>query len=231
MIYLLGDVHQRFDHILPALLPRQEMDGEQAVIFLGDMECNAPFEELIKPLLNAGIECWFIHGNHDTDQQKYWLNLSDSMHQNLDGRVATIQGKRVAGLGGVFRGAIWRPPEPQNHLNMEAFKQSRFFKPTQYVEGQLLKHCSSIWPDTYNALTIETADILVTHEAPNCHHHGFNELDELARILGVKQLFHGHHHRITDYSMDTDRMGFEAFSVPFRGIMTIEGELIWMPRP
>ncbi|MDZ4296696.1 MAG: hypothetical protein U1A04_00005, partial [Moraxellaceae bacterium] len=62
MIYLLGDVHQRFNHILPALLPRQKTDGEQAIIFLGDIECKIPFEEQISPLLKAGIECWFIHG-------------------------------------------------------------------------------------------------------------------------------------------------------------------------
>ena len=230
MIYLLGDVHERFNHILPALLPRQKADGEQAVIFLGDMECKAPFEELIAPLLEAGIECWFIHGNHDTDRQRDWLNLSDSMHRNLDGRVVTIQGRRVAGLGGVFRGAVWRPPEPQNHQSMEAFKQSRFFKATAYPEGQLLKHCSSIWPATYDALALFKADILVSHEAPSCHQHGFEELDFLAQSLGVNRLFHGHHHQKMDYSNHTERMGFAAFSVPFQCIMTIDGELVWAPK-
>ena len=53
MIYLLGDVHQRFNHILSALLPRRVADGQQAVIFLGDIECKIPFEEHISPLLKA----------------------------------------------------------------------------------------------------------------------------------------------------------------------------------
>jgi len=229
MIYLLGDVHQRFNHILPALLPRQEADGEQAVIFLGDIECKIPFEEHISPLLKAGIECWFIHGNHDTDQQKYWQNLSGSMYRNLDGRVVTIQGKRIAGLGGIFRGTIWYPPSPQSHQSMKALKQSLDAKSTRYPEGKLLKHYSSIWPDTYDALRVETADVLVTHEAPSCHVHGFEALDELAKCLGVKQLFHGHHHKIADYSTHTERLGFAAFSVPFQGIMTLDGDLIWAP--
>ncbi|MDZ4387357.1 MAG: metallophosphoesterase [Moraxellaceae bacterium] len=229
MIYLLGDVHQRFNHILPALLPRQKTDGEQAIIFLGDIECKIPFEEQISPLLKAGIECWFIHGNHDTDQQKYWQNLSGSIHRNLDGRVVTIQGKRIAGLGGVFRGAIWYPPSPQCHQSMEAFKQMLYLKSAQYPEGKLLKHYSSIWPDIYDALSIESADVLVTHEAPSCHVHGFETLDELAKCLGVKQLFHGHHHKKADYSIHTERLGFEAFSVPFQGIMTLDGDLIWAP--
>jgi len=43
MIYLLGDVHQRFNHILPALLPRRVADGEQAVIFLRRYRMQNPF--------------------------------------------------------------------------------------------------------------------------------------------------------------------------------------------
>ena len=230
MIYFLGDVHERFEHILPALLPRQKSDGEQAVIFLGDIECKAPFEELIAPLTDAGIECWFIHGNHDTDKLQDCLNLTSSNHRNLDGRVMTIQGKRIAGLGGIFRGAIWRPPTSSAYKNIEEFKQSRHFNPTPYPQGQLLKHCSSIWPDTFDALAKEAADILVTHDAPSCHEYGFEALDSLAQCLGVKQLFHGHHHQKVDYSKHTERMGFSAFCVPFQSIMSIEGEIVWAPK-
>lgn len=229
MIYFLGDVHGQFDHILPALKARTAIDGEQAVIFLGDIESPQSFENVIAPLEASGIACWYIHGNHDTDTQQSWRNLETSTHRSLDGRVVTIQGQRIAGLGGVFRGLIWRPPEKQKYSNMDAFKASRFFKPTPYIEGKLLTHSSSIWPDTYDQLALECADILVTHEAPSCHPHGFTALDDLALSMGVTSVFHGHHHELLDYSEAADRMGFRSFSVPYRGIMTMHGELIWRP--
>ena len=158
-------------------------------------------------------------------------HLEGSMHRSLDGRVVTIQGQRIAGLGGVFRGQIWRPPEPRKYLNMDALKASRFFKPTPYLEGKLLTNASSIWPVTYDKLSLESADILVLHEAPSCHPHGFSELDDLANKMGVRAVFHGHHHELMDYSADTERMGFRTFSVPYQGVMTKHGELVWMPTP
>lgn len=101
MIYFLGDVHGRLDHVLPAIGQR----GEPAnVIFLGDIEAGRPFEEEIRPLIEAGVGVWLIHGNHDTDSQAIWDNLQGSWHRCLDGRVVEIDGVRVEGLGGVFRG-------------------------------------------------------------------------------------------------------------------------------
>lgn len=41
-------------------------------------------------------------------------------------------------------------------------------------------------------------DILLTHEAPGCHPHGFSVLDEYAFEAGAKLIIHGHHHE--DYS-------------------------------
>jgi len=38
------------------------------------------------------------------------------------------------------------------------------------------------------------ADILVAHEAPSTHTHGFAALDDLARTLRVRLVVHGHHH-------------------------------------
>src|SRR3546814_8891455 len=107
MIYFLGDVHGRIDHVLPAIRPRG--DATATVVFLGDIEAQRPFEEEIRPLTEAGIGVWFIHGNHDTDSQRSWDHLPGSWHRCLDGRVVEIDGVRVAGLGGVFRGEVWYP--------------------------------------------------------------------------------------------------------------------------
>jgi hypothetical protein len=70
------------------------------------------------------------------------------------------------------------------------------------------------------------ADILVTHEAPSTHPHGFAALDELARAMSVSKTFHGHHHDRLDYSAECARLGFEPFGVGLRGITDQDGQII-----
>jgi predicted phosphodiesterase len=84
--------------------------------------------------------------------------------------------------------------------------------------GKLLKHRSTIFPDVYRRLMSLRADILVTHEAPSCHQHGFEVIDHLARALRVTDLFHGHHHEARDYSAQLSLLGFRAHGVGFREI-------------
>ena len=50
-------------------------------------------------------EVWFIHGNHDTDSDADYDHLFGRHWQirNLHGRVAVVDGVRIAGLGGVPR--------------------------------------------------------------------------------------------------------------------------------
>lgn len=110
MIWLLGDVHGNFDHVLETV----ERTGEQlaVLVFLGDLECQRPFSECVAEIEAAGIQCWAIPGNHDTDSIDNYLNLwGDDLFQerNLHGRVVEIAGLRVSGLGGIFRGQISEP--------------------------------------------------------------------------------------------------------------------------
>lgn len=254
MIYLLGDVHGCYDHILPVI---GEDVGPKTVIFLGDQEAQTPFEECIRPLVDAGVAVWFIPGNHDTDSEQNWRHLmQDSQHRNLHGRVVEIEGVRVAGLGGIFRGEIWYPDHApafdgaKNHHNYAAYEQhlrqqcglkNRLSKMDRIqmeavpspqwqgvllgrsAQGKLLKHRSSIFPADYNALADQTADILVTHEAPSCHPFGFATIDLLAQSMGVKTLFHGHHHKSMDYADHLWKLGFAAYGVGFCGIMDQHG--------
>ena len=37
------------------------------------------------------------------------------------------------------------------------------------------------------------ADVLVTHEAPTTHAHGFKTVDDLAVAMDVRLVVHGHH--------------------------------------
>jgi len=234
MIYFAGDVHGQMHHLLPAL-QAQNTKEPKALILLGDIETSVPLEQAIKPLLDSGIDVWFIAGNHDTDQRHYWENLTDSQHRNLDGRVVDIQGVRVAGLGGVFRGEIWYPKNGNTEPNIYSFddyikhlKQKTPPRNHDKVKfsGRVLKHKSSIFPDTYKKLSKQRADILVTHEAPSCHPNGFVSIDLLAQSMGVKLSFHGHQHDNLDYSNQYETLGFKAFGVGLRGISDINGNCI-----
>ena len=36
--------------------------------------------------------------------------------------------------------------------------------------------------------------MLITHEAPSCHRHGFAAIDRLADVAAARLIVHGHHH-------------------------------------
>lgn len=233
MIYFLGDVHGQIDHVLPVLRVRQ--DTVAHVIFLGDIDSKQPFEEEVRPLLNAGVSVWFIHGNHDTDNRISWDNLQGSAHRNLSGRVVEIEGLRVAGLGGVFRGEVWHPDSPTKVDSSQRLRNYDEYidwlkgktPPRQHASvkdtNNALKHLTTIFPDTYDQLADLKADILVTHEAPSCHPHGFEVIDLLAQSMGVKLVFHGHHHDSLNYEGWDAKLGFRAHGVGYRGITDMQG--------
>jgi hypothetical protein len=66
------------------------------------------------------------------------------------------------------------------------------------------------------------ADILVLHEAPACHPHGFAVLDELAEAMGVARVFHGHHHDCLDYRVTDPAVS----GVGYRGISDLAGACV-----
>src|SRR5699024_10924645 len=233
MIYFLGDVHGCTRHVLPVILSQN--DNSAAVVFLGDIEAQQPFENEIRPLTSAGIDVWFIHGNHDTDYHASWNHLQASAHRNLDGRIVEIQGVRVAGLGGVFRQEVWYPDhnvtDNQNRAvrsyddyiaRLQARTPPRLHTSVKST-SKALKHRSTIFPDTFDQLADLRADVLVLHEAPSCHRYGFQTLDVLAQSMGVKAVFHGHHHDNPDYSAWEKRLGFRTYGIGFRGITDMHG--------
>ena len=222
MILFCGDPHGQFGHIIEAVQAHQPA----AVILLGDLQAQRPLEVELAPIL-AMTEVWFIHGNHDTDTEADHDHLFGSKlaERNLHGRVVQIAGQRIAGLGGVFRGRVWMPPE-----------LAKFENPKQYLGhcgkanfcrgGLPLTHRSTIFPVDYQRLQKQRADILVTHEAPSAHPHGFAAIDDLGRSLGVSRAFHGHHHDRLDYSAERQRMRFDAFGVGLCGITDQHGNVI-----
>ena len=228
-IFFLGDNHSDFRHILQAV----ERDRPDAIVFLGDIEAKRPLEVELESIIGK-TEIRFIHGNHDTDAIDTYNNLihSSLAPLNLDGRVDTVAGVRIAGLGGIFRTKIWRPWETKHFENYVAFTQDLDAKVRNgAVSGKVaatmrLNHASSIFPEVYDTLATLKADVLVTHEAPSCHPYGFDAIDLLAQSLGVKKVFHGHQHDRLDYRPLWDRLGFEAHGVGLRGITDLDGNVI-----
>lgn len=190
MILFGGDPHGDFRAIIQAV----ETYSPKAVVLLGDFDLERSLEQELAAILDKA-EVWFIPGNHDADQDQWYDNLFNSKlaNHNLHGRVVEIDGKRVAGLGGVFRAKIWMPPAlPKFRSPKDLLFNCR--KGERWRGGIPRKHHASIFWQHYKTLAAQQADILVTHEAPSSHRYGFKELDALAKAMGVKTAFHGHHH-------------------------------------
>lgn len=196
------------------------------MILLGDLECAKTFSECIEQVEELGIPTYFIPGNHDTDRAESFLNLwGDPLfgERNLHGRVTEIAGFRVAGLGGVFRQSIWNPEDESmpSVPNWSAFVAAqnllrpaslRVDHPTpERIAGDTLlrTHASTIFHEDWFSLYGLPADILVTHEAPNCHRYGFSAITALAQSMRVKSLFHGHHHEHHRYPGAGEKLGFQ----------------------
>lgn len=222
-LLFFGDLHGSFEHCLPVV----EECRPEAIILLGDIQANVPAADALREVMKI-TQVWWIPGNHDTDSQAIYDNIfeGDLADRNLHGRVVEIAGHRIAGLGGVFRGKIWYP----QHGRWAYFSKKEFTaKITETGECRaklLLRHRSSIFPEDYMRLKRQKADILVTHEAPSCNRYGFFVLDRLARRMGVKRMFHGHHHDRFDYSPYFSKLGFNAYSVGLRSVCGLNGELV-----
>jgi hypothetical protein len=145
----------------------------------------------------------------------------------LHGKVADLDGIRVAGLGGNFMGRVWSPPANPTFMNKEKSMNQGAF---QWRDGQRPNPSlhAAIYPDDVAALSKLRADILITHEAPSCHRHGFSAIDQLARDMCVVRSFHGHHHddESDAYAKERFHLKFDARAVAYCAIKNGLGEHI-----
>jgi predicted phosphodiesterase len=230
-VYFCGDVHGQFDQLCEVVL----RDRPDAIILLGDLELTRPLEVELAPILGS-TTVRFIHGNHDTDSDAAhrFLFQSPTSAWNLHGKVETICGVRIAGLGGVFRGKTWMPPNSPQYAAYPQFIQSlanrRPIRERQTREGTLSRqerlHCSSIFPSDVTWLASQRADILVCHEAPSCHANGFPVIDALAATMGVTTVYHGHHHQTHCYPAAPRGLGFRVFGVGLRSVVALDGRTV-----
>lgn len=217
-----GDPHGRFAHIVRAA----HAGAYEAVVVLGDLDLARP---LHVELGKIAEKLWYIPGNHDSDADAAWSNLCDGplANRNLHGRVITLpSGLRLAGLGGVFRGAVWdpstdRPPTYRTRADhARATPRQHRWRGTHPPR----KHMSTIYPDEIDRLASLRADVLVMHEAPGYHPHGVDALDTLARSMGVRVVVHGHHHDSIDSSAGWEQQGFATHGVGLRGLTVIDAD-------
>ncbi len=188
-ILFAGDPHGNFEPLIAAV----HQYRPRAVVLLGDYDLKKPLQEYLKSILGQ-TKIWWIPGNHDFDPPMHHHHLFSSQlsGQSLHLKVVNIEGVRIAGLGGIFLGRVWYPPRPPKWKS-----KTHYLKATEQALEKhklSLRYQSAIWPDEWAGLKKLKADILVTHEAPRSHRHGFIAIDQLAEAMGVKKVFHGHLH-------------------------------------
>jgi len=231
VILYCGDPHGEFRHIIEAA----NRTNAAAIVLLGDMEARRPLHLELAPLIERAkpIVCHFIHGNHDADTDVLWGNVWDSQiaNQNVDGRVVELpNGQRLAGLGGVFREVVWYPSSAAARRGAPAFRsmaEHARLTPRQdrwRGDGPPRKHWGTIYPEAVDRLADLRTDMLITHEAPGYHPHGFDLLDTLAQSMGAKIVVHGHQHDRIDSSYRWKTQGFRSFGVGLRGITAIDAD-------
>ena len=218
MLLFAGDPHGAFEPINRAA-DEMRPDG---VVLLGDFDLDVPLDQA----LNAPARqvAWWIHGNHDCDRD-FWhdrLFQSELADRSLHGRVVELGGYRVAGLGGVFREKVWHPDTGVRFASRRQFLYS-MGRGNKWRGGLPLKQRASLWWEDYERLWGKRADILVTHEAPSCHRHGFKVLDELAEAMGARMIVHGHHHE--DYQSEL-ASGIRVIGVGLAGVTSDAGQVI-----
>ena len=188
-ILFAGDPHGNFKPLISAV----HQHKPEAVVLLGDYDLETPLEKSLQEIVGL-TEIWWIAGNHDFETPEKHRNLFHSAlaDKGLHLKVVDVAGIRIAGLGGIFLGRVWYPPHPPKWANKQQYINAQRI---HIRNGELpLKYQCAIWHDEFHALAQLKADILVTHEAPGSHRHGFSAIGELGLAMGARHIFHGHLH-------------------------------------
>jgi predicted phosphodiesterase len=189
-VLFAGDPHGNFAPILRACA--QHEPG--TLILVGDIGCREPVERTFAPAIVQGWRLRWILGNHDTETAEVYDNLVGHDGE-LGLRVTRVGRWRIAGLPGVFKPRVWHPREgPASYRTRAAF-QSALRLGEAWRGGLPLFHRDTIFPEDFDRLAGLRCDILVSHEAPSCHEHGFSAIDDLASVCGARLIVHGHHHQ------------------------------------
>jgi predicted phosphodiesterase len=192
-LVIYGDPHGAWAPLREAVAERPP----KAIVLLGDCELVGPLRMELAEIFRSGIAVLYLYGNHDKDSALSWDSLvGDYPVGNLHARVVRVGELNVAGLAGVFKQRIWLPPAvPLFHTRAQLLRHM----PHQHRwrGGIPLRQRDGIFPEDFEILSRQHADILVCHEAPATHPFGFQVIDDLARRIHARLIVFGHHHTST----------------------------------
>ena len=213
-ILFAGDPHGDFRPLIEAV----HQYKPEAVVLLGDYDLDMPLDIYLKDIVGL-TQIWWIAGNHDFETPSKHRHLFNSAlaDKGLHLKVTEIAGLKIAGLGGTFLGRVWYPPEQPRWRNKQHYLHH------QSATGMTLKYKCAIWHDEFETLRTLKADILVTHEAPGSHRHGFDVIGELGAAMGVKNIFHGHLH---ENYIGTVENNITVFGVADRAVADLMGNTL-----
>ena len=217
-ILFAGDPHGNFNPLITAV----HQHKPEAVVLLGDYDLAVPLDHSLQEIVGL-TEIWWIAGNHDFETPDKHHNLFHSAlaDNGLHLKVTNVAGLRIAGLGGIFLGRVWYPPQAPKWATKQHYIDAQH---SHLKSGVMpLKYQCAIWHDEFHALAQLKADILVTHEAPGSHKHGFSIIGELASAMGVKHIFHGHLHE--NYAK-TIKHNIQVFGVANAAVADLTGNTI-----
>lgn len=217
-VLFAGDPHRNFAPILRACLALPP----GTLILAGDCDCPAPLAQVLAPAVQLGWDVRWILGNHDTETEAAYDNLMGHPG-NIGLRVVTIGGLRVAGLPGVFKPRVWNPREGSPAYRSRNAFQAALRPHEPWRSGLPLFHRDTIFPEDFDLLATIRCDILLTHEAPSTHPHGFTVIDALAEACGARLIVHGHHHHAYDAVLPS--------GIRVRGLGLSEPWLLDLPAP
>ena len=198
-VLFYGDPHGDWNPLFVAVCEHRPA----AVVIVGDCGLDEPLREKLQPVWGL-VKTWkWIPGNHDVDTESYHDFLFEDLPAgNLHSRYQVLGGLLVAGLGGIYKQKIWYPRlEGGDNVPVHETRQD-FIRQTSRAErwrGGLPRHArATIFPEDHAALKCLKVDVLVTHEAPTSHRHGFIGIDDLAKDMKLRLIVHGHHHTTYD---------------------------------
>jgi predicted phosphodiesterase len=231
-LWFCGDVHGYFKHIMWTLSRTKRQDLPSIVVCLRDQDLERPFDDYLLPMAREwrSVSYAYILVNHDCDSwEKHEFLTSTKIAQNIDGKVTLINGIRIAALGGVFIEQVWYPPAAPRLASASAALMHGAF---QYRAGQRpsSQYLGAIYPETVDQLSKQQADILLTHEAQECHPlDGHEALSDVARSMGCIRSFHGHTHddHSNIYRATVAALGYDALAVNYCWIKNGLGAVIY----
>lgn len=129
---------------------------------------------------------WHLPGTADMQDVgvREAIATSALRERTLQARVVTIEGQRVAGLGGRFHAAVWLPRES---LDVPRIHSPRYWTANGRTDRRPMPEVlhDAIWPCDWQHLARHRADVLLTQVPPAAWPEGMVAIDELARAMGV----------------------------------------------